>query len=323
MSLMQLLSNQFENVRVCQSSGDRFARLLAVVLVWIVSAPVMASDGRLEINQAAALAGGITPTDLPGFPVTLDAAGSYQLTGNLVVTSASTDAILISAVDVALDLGGFSISGPGSCTGSGSTLDCSPAGSGIGINTSGASRTSVRNGTVQGFSSLGISAGEASRFSRLLVRHNGGGGILGGTSCLVEAVRVEANGGDGIELDHASIVVDSTSHDNLGSGVKANFASVMAGNATKGNGGDGLAGLFGGNVIRSNTAAGNGGSGVRASDGALVMRNLLQFNLTRNLFLNSSAGYALNVVTSSAANPTTVVGGVNMGGNLCDNGPCP
>src|SRR5438046_162421 len=40
-----------------------------------------ASDGVVEINQARALAGGVTRGDAPGFPVTISQPGSYRLTG--------------------------------------------------------------------------------------------------------------------------------------------------------------------------------------------------------------------------------------------------
>ena len=44
-----------------------------------------AADGKIEINQAKALAGGVTATDAPGFPVTIDQSGSYLLTSDLTV----------------------------------------------------------------------------------------------------------------------------------------------------------------------------------------------------------------------------------------------
>jgi hypothetical protein len=52
-----------------------------LILVW--AAPVHAVDGVNEINQVRAAAGGIAPGDAAGFPVTIDAPGSYRLTSNL------------------------------------------------------------------------------------------------------------------------------------------------------------------------------------------------------------------------------------------------
>src|SRR5688572_28472467 len=76
-----------------------------------------AVDGQIANTQARAMAGGITPGDTPGFPVTITQPGSYVLSGNLTVPVESaggqTLAIRIAADGVWLDLNGFSIIGPG------------------------------------------------------------------------------------------------------------------------------------------------------------------------------------------------------------------
>ena len=64
-----------------------FKGLLAGVFALTCIAPAGAVDGVIEINQAKALAGGVTPSDTPGFPVSIDTAGSYRLTGNLRATT--------------------------------------------------------------------------------------------------------------------------------------------------------------------------------------------------------------------------------------------
>ena len=56
----------------------------ATVMLLAASA-AHAVDGTIEINQASALAGGISSSDTAGFPVTLDSPGSYRLTSNLIV----------------------------------------------------------------------------------------------------------------------------------------------------------------------------------------------------------------------------------------------
>ena len=45
-----------------------------VSLALFASLPTFASDGVIEINQASAIAGGVTPGDTAGFPVTLTGA---------------------------------------------------------------------------------------------------------------------------------------------------------------------------------------------------------------------------------------------------------
>jgi hypothetical protein len=87
-----------------------------------------AVDGTIEINQTAALRGGITTSDAAGFPVTIDAPGSYRLTGNLTVPNQNTDAIVVDADDVTIDLGGFTIRGAAACSGSTGSVSCSGSG---------------------------------------------------------------------------------------------------------------------------------------------------------------------------------------------------
>ena len=51
-------------------------------------------DGVVYIDQNRAAAGGITPGDLAGFPVTIAQSGSYRLSGNLTVPDLNTTAIV-------------------------------------------------------------------------------------------------------------------------------------------------------------------------------------------------------------------------------------
>ena len=52
------------------------------ILLLTGTVPAFAADGVIEINQARAKAGGVTPGDTPLFPVTISQPGSYRLTGN-------------------------------------------------------------------------------------------------------------------------------------------------------------------------------------------------------------------------------------------------
>ena len=104
---------------------------VAATILSLGASPALAVDGVIEINQAAALAGGITPCDAPGFPVTISQPGSYRLTSNLIVPDAATNGIQITANDVTLDLNGFSIIGPNTCTPN--PVRCTFSGGGIGV----------------------------------------------------------------------------------------------------------------------------------------------------------------------------------------------
>jgi hypothetical protein len=91
-----------------------------------------AVDGVVLIDQNHAIAGNVTPSDAPGFPVTLSQPGSYRLSGNLTVPDGNTTAIQITSDHVSLDMNGFSIIGPIACTSS--PAICPPSSQGVGIN---------------------------------------------------------------------------------------------------------------------------------------------------------------------------------------------
>ena len=130
---------------------SRVASILAVLLAVGVSTAALAVDGVLEINQTCAVNTGCFAGDAAGFPVTITQPGSYRLTGNLDLTAVpGTNAIVLQAT-VTLDLGGFAIVGPVTCTGVGATLSCGPAGAQTGVLLDPGSRGSiVRNGIVRG-----------------------------------------------------------------------------------------------------------------------------------------------------------------------------
>src|SRR5262245_56442078 len=139
-------------LRVCCATVGSWS----IVGSMLLATPALAVDGVIEINQVAVFAGGITPGDTPGFPATLSQAGSYRLTGNLDVTkmqngnpqpnSENVTAILVAADDVQIDLNGFAIIGPVTCSGNPTT--CTPSsGTGSGIEDQGVHRVTVRNGT--------------------------------------------------------------------------------------------------------------------------------------------------------------------------------
>jgi hypothetical protein len=82
--------------------------LVVAITVIGASGPSWAVDGVTEINQAAALAGGVAAGDLPGFPVTIGSDGNFRLTSSLAPQTSGT-AIEITAIGVNLDLNGFRI----------------------------------------------------------------------------------------------------------------------------------------------------------------------------------------------------------------------
>jgi hypothetical protein len=173
----------------------RFATLAALALL-AAAADAAPADTTILIDQAAALAGGVTSNDSAGFPVTLGKPGHYKLAGNLTAP-AGVSAILVAADDVTIDLNGFTVASPSQCAvGTSSDLGAKVVcqnGEGVGIGMQGNragsppySRLSVRNGHVRGFGtgiagqlqlsdvtvkqcSTGISASEGSLLGRVSV----------------------------------------------------------------------------------------------------------------------------------------------------------
>lgn len=61
----------------------RLCLLSLLTLIVTFATPAFAVDGVLEINQTCAVQTGCFSGDTPGFPVTINATGSYRLTSNL------------------------------------------------------------------------------------------------------------------------------------------------------------------------------------------------------------------------------------------------
>lgn len=160
-----------------------------------------AVDGVREINQAGALAGGITTADASGFPVTLSEAGSYVLTSNLSVPAATTG-IDVEVSGVTIDLNGFTIEGNSS------------ADYGIDLDTS--SGVIIKNGQIRDFSLAGVYNGDPSanynRVHDVQVIDNGSAGTgvqhsgvyLAGSFNHVEGCTANGNGGYGIYVGPGS-----------------------------------------------------------------------------------------------------------------------
>lgn len=213
-----------------------------LVIVSMVLAPslALAQNGVVQINQASVAATGANRAT-GGFPYQITQPGSYQLTSNLVVP-AGADGIDILSNNVTLDLNGFTISGPVTCTGSGATLACSvELQSGIVSNSS--TNVTIRNGSVVGFYD---------------------GVFLNGQGNLVEDVHVSGNYNNGIFILNG-VARRNTANLNGSNGIVANGSTVTE-NVVNFNRGYGLfadtGGLYGSNTFQGNgfTSAFNDGS---------------------------------------------------------------
>lgn len=206
-------------------------RIGLFVLVGAMASAVSASaqEGTIEINHAGALAGGVTGSDTPGYPVTIDAPGSYRLTGNLTAPNANTDIISVLAPDVTLNLNGFLLLGASACGASATGPICSPTGTGRGIR-SNSYGTTIRNGVLQGFAGVGVDiVGAAATVEDLSVFGTGAYAISVGEGFRVQrcnlavvggGVFVLPGGGGGLVLD--SVIRDSGRQFQFGNAVASN-----------------------------------------------------------------------------------------------------
>lgn len=300
------------------------AHLIATIAL-LLGANAWAGDGRIQINQARALAGSVTASDTPGFPVTLDTRGSYVLTGNLTVAASGTSAIHITQTHVSIDLNGFWIDGPSVCTGIGSTLSCAPGG-GYGIE-SNSSYASVRNGVISGFGSGGIhlNFGDGARIEDVTVEANGGIGINLDDHGVVRNCLVVRNRSFGIQGRSGTIVTNSIVVGNLTDGININGSGSVIGNVAWDNGDDGISVLIG--AVTDNVAMGNEGHGINATSDSLVRGNASGSNADHGLYVGATVGRGAAYIHNNFNNNGTTVGGaspVQMGTNMCNgNTTCP
>ncbi len=220
-----------------------------------------------SLTCATSALAGSGPTKLKqpnSFPIVISKPGSYVLVSNITVPDANTTAISITADNVTLDLGGFSIMGPVACSGTPTT--CSPAnGSGSGISGSSQMGLAVRNGTVRGM---------------------GNDGVLLGDQARVESVTATSNGANGINIGNniAGTVTNSTGSVNGDNGI---LATTVTGCEADQNSADGIIAL----TVSNSSAYGNGG-GV-----GIMARSVMNCTATNN----AATGIEGDVVSNSAA----------------------
>ena len=182
------------------------------LLLILLASSIHAGDGLLEINTACRSSGCFAGDD-PGSFIEITEPSSYILTSNLSV-NVNTTAILIQTDDVTLDLNGFTISGPVSCSGFPAT--CTQSGIGIGIDGQGQENITIRNGTVRGMGNRGVIIGSG-RVVDVTVTENSETGLsLGSSTSQASRIRAVQNGFNGIAGGHINA---SNSIGNQGHGI--------------------------------------------------------------------------------------------------------
>jgi hypothetical protein len=233
------------------------------ILAFSHSHAARAADGQILITQAKALAGGVTPGDAPGFPVSITLAGSYVLGSNLIVTPGQSG-IVVNAVEVAIDLNGFTIAGARSLYTNGVL---------------GPQRNlTVRNGTIRFFQQAGvISNGGALIAEHLRIGENDSFGIYdqGGDGVLRNNTLI-ANG-IGITCTRRCHVEGNMISRNRSTGVWILEAGTVLGNSIFGNGSYGV-------YLNTNTIAGLGNNTILGHSQRQI------FGSYRILFPNACTG---------------------------------
>lgn len=266
----------------------------------------------VHIDQAAALAGGVTPGDAPGFPVTLSEPGSYLVTSNLTVHDFDRSGIEIAADGITLDLGGFVLRGPCSVVLPGG--GCEPAGTGSGIR---GTRSRlwfglvVTHGQVLGFPANGVAAGSNARISDLHVAENGRSGIHVHEGQVVGCTTI-GNGGGGIDVDRGRALSNVVANNN--NGITTNGAVEVTGNLISANRRAGVSALEKG-LIRENTIWGNR-FGTSSLESVLLRGNSVQGNSEGGVSGVRGVSISENVIQENGG--FNVIGIVDAGGNLCD-----
>ncbi|MEX0915730.1 MAG: right-handed parallel beta-helix repeat-containing protein [Wenzhouxiangellaceae bacterium] len=266
----------------------------ALLLFLLLPGAALAVDGVREINQACATQG-CFPGDSPGFPVQINEPGSYRLTSDLDVRTSSApenrSGIDIGAVagspalDVTIDLNGFTILGPVTCSGTPVT-SCSPgggSGDGIRTNSNPESHTRIKDGFIRGMGSSGVDCSRNCVVSNVVAEQNGASGFSNGNGegvfrrCvarrngtngffvkgLVDGSVAVANGGYGIFTNPDSRIMNSTALLNGGNGIRCFTCSLLDSMA---NDNTGVGVEFGGRpVFGRNLIDGNSGGEISGS----------------------------------------------------------
>jgi hypothetical protein len=238
------------------------AAILAIVA--LSASPATALDGEVLISQQSANAGGITPGDNPGFPITIRRTGKYKLIGNLNVP-AGRNGINVTANYVTIDLNGFRI-----------------AGGVIGINASNRNGLTVMNGTIRNATSQGI---DARNFA------------------VVQDMQITNNGGMGVKLRNNGRVLRSTISRNNSVNIYCVSRCLIAGNVITESVTESGIGLFttaGGHLVLNNVIANNHLFAIYAEGKAGYANNTVTGNGTYN---NSSIVGDVNAVHPNYCQP--------------------
>ncbi len=293
---------------------------LIASLALLLASSASAGPGAIEINQATALAG-IDAGDTAGFPVTITNAGSYRLVGTLTVPDSDTSAIVVSVDGVKIDLNGFAIVGPNTCSWSSPNLTCTDSGTGIGIDARNQELVQVRNGTIRGMGSDSIYLGVAGSVERVFIVDGGNYGIRSGARSQARLNRIIRVDNYGIQGDGENLFRDNIVDDARG-GIGVNGAQgIISGNITRDTELWGIYHQSRYGVIRGNVVYGTNGAifcddecvlernaavqgragGFQVDNENVVRENMIYNNITNGLAMGLDGIVIRNIVHSNSS----------------------
>lgn len=207
--------------------------------------------------------------------------GSYYLAGN-ISGAAGKNGILLATTDASLDLSGFVLEGvPGSLEGV----------SGGGGN---ASRSSVVNGVVRNWGSVGVqlAAGDNVQLRDLRLTGNGSNGATVRNGSSITRCVFGSNSAHGLSTGSGNTIVACTSHANASSGFIVGGDCTFSQCTSTNNGGSGIVTGPGSHVAHCISNA-NTGDGIRAVSDTVIMANICASN-----GLSAGNGAGIHVTSS-------------------------
>lgn len=261
--------------------------LLALGITFTFLAFCMADDTAPGLPSGPTIRTNAKP--ILELPYIIDESGSYCLTQNLTHTDRYTNAIVIDANNVTIDLGGFSLIGP---TSSFNETCC-------GIFMNQRTNVEIRNGTITNFPYIGIYEADA-------------GEIVQANGHRVIDVRVTSIGAEGIVLWGINHTVRGCTVTQTQIDIEEGFGAITAGhisfvnnNVVSSNGIIGIRTTIG-SLIRDNAIA-DCSYGIIPAEGSSIIDNTISFSgdgiwisdedgcLVRGNTIRSLTGYGINV----------------------------
>jgi hypothetical protein len=234
---------------------------------------------------AAPTAGTMKPLDqveprtpITSVPYTISTSGSYYLTQNMSCSTGT--AILISADNVVVDLGGFTLTGTGA---------------NYGLYSYERTNVEIRNGTVLNFATNGVhSGGNSCKNHRILNVFVSG---CPGYGIYAYGYKSASTNGGGHRVEGCT--VRQCGNATTDTAVFAGFNSIVKNCIIQENAGDGLF-LWSNGIAEGNNVSRNGDNGIGTGYYCTILQNVIQGNAHGGLYLGRTGVVKHNTITENS-----------------------